>query len=642
MTPPTLALPFPPSSTRPNLPCSVVRTWLEIADRVGVLDGTRGLRADAELLAEKCARFRMSVLRFEEDLSKRMAQEEDESAKELAASRARGDEEELSLAGPVAAPPVGSSSDAGGGGGGAGLGAGAGDGGGELDAPGDGPEALTRSLEGEHADAWASEGAGGAGGGGGAGSPDSPRSAASDSGSDSDASTPRYTAPLYVAPEPLAPVRVVEAGAVAVQIEVARDEMPDFGSSSEDSDASSSSEDPSSSDDDSSVPSPRMGPESSISPRSASPASSVGAGPSVPMPGGGAVSDRWVCPRGRLPCLSSPPLPPHLPSLTGPLVSLHRVPVPDSPLCVRCSGWVCPFACTVFTPRSNSDTDSDSDDEEDAEAAAEAAAAAARAAEQAAFLAALERTRKDTSLTAEQRMERMAAAIGVKVEPAGGAVKPKSAVCALFSQPTTAGIMNEARSLVAELHAALSNALGVAFEDAALVRMVQRCGALVVRLAADASSTQFLFEDGPFTRAARQTCRVLLENLDKPDQSVTERLNGSLEVEVGPDMAVHRVLCVSEAVDGTSDGGGGPGSAAPGGASSSAAAGAIVLQPGFAVFATVHATESEALALSPATRSRFTEIWCPAYDKEDMMQVCVTAGMSARELMCCLLACVCV
>jgi midasin (ATPase involved in ribosome maturation) len=117
--------------------------------------------------------------------------------------------------------------------------------------------------------------------------------------------------------------------------------------------------------------------------------------------------------------------------------------------------------------------------------------------------------------------------------------------------------------------------------------------------------------------------QVLLENLDKPDQSVTERLNGSLEVEVGPDMAVHRVLCVSEAVDGTADGG------APGGASSSAAtaAGAIVLQPGFAVFATVHATESEALALSPATRSRFTEIWCPAYDKEDMMQV-RAAGVS--------------
>jgi hypothetical protein len=86
---------------------------------------------------------------------------------------------------------------------------------------------------------------------------------------------------------------------------------------------------------------------------------------------------------------------------------------------------------------------------------------------------------------------------------------------------------------------------------------------------------------------------------------------------VGVDMAVRRVLCVSEAVDGTADGG------AQGGVTSSAAAaaGAIVLQPGFAVFATVHATESEALALSPATRSRFTEIWCPAYDKEDMMQV---------------------
>jgi hypothetical protein len=77
---------------------SVVRTWLEIADRAGVLDGTKALRNDVELLSERFDRFRKSVLRFEEDLSKRMAQEDDESAKELAASRSRGEEEEYSLA----------------------------------------------------------------------------------------------------------------------------------------------------------------------------------------------------------------------------------------------------------------------------------------------------------------------------------------------------------------------------------------------------------------------------------------------------------------------------------------------------------------------------------------------------------------
>ncbi len=86
--------------------CSVVRTWLEIADRVGVLDGTRALRAGTELLSEKCDRFRLSVLRFEEDLSKRMAQEDDESGKELAASRAHGEEEEYSLAAAAAPPPA--------------------------------------------------------------------------------------------------------------------------------------------------------------------------------------------------------------------------------------------------------------------------------------------------------------------------------------------------------------------------------------------------------------------------------------------------------------------------------------------------------------------------------------------------------
>jgi hypothetical protein len=63
-------------------------------------------------------------------------------------------------------------------------------------------------------------------------------------------------------------------------------------------------------------------------------------------------------------------------------------------------------------------------------------------------------------------------------------------------------------SVVAELHAALSNALASRFEDAALLRMVQRCDSLVARLASDASSTLFLFEDGPFTRAARQTAKV--------------------------------------------------------------------------------------------------------------------------------------
>jgi hypothetical protein len=62
-------------------------------------------------------------------------------------------------------------------------------------------------------------------------------------------------------------------------------------------------------------------------------------------------------------------------------------------------------------------------------------------------------------------------------------------------------------SLVTELHTALSRKFA-RFEDAALVRMVQRCDALVERLASDASSTLFLFEDGPFTRAARQTAKV--------------------------------------------------------------------------------------------------------------------------------------
>jgi hypothetical protein len=61
--------------------------------------------------------------------------------------------------------------------------------------------------------------------------------------------------------------------------------------------------------------------------------------------------------------------------------------------------------------------------------------------------------------------------------------------------------------VVAELHRALSSE-STRFEDAALVRMVQRCDALITRLASDASSTLFLFEDGPFTRAARQTAKV--------------------------------------------------------------------------------------------------------------------------------------
>ncbi len=85
---------------------SVVRTWLEIADRAGVLDGAMALRHGVELLSERFDRFRKSVLRFEEDLSKRMAQEDDESAKELAASRSHGEEEEYSLTAVAALPPA--------------------------------------------------------------------------------------------------------------------------------------------------------------------------------------------------------------------------------------------------------------------------------------------------------------------------------------------------------------------------------------------------------------------------------------------------------------------------------------------------------------------------------------------------------
>jgi hypothetical protein len=81
---------------------------------------------------------------------------------------------------------------------------------------------------------------------------------------------------------PLASMRVVEAGSVAVVVDVAEDEMPDFGSSS-DSDDSLSKDSATSlaSDRDSSVSraSPRMRADSSASPSSSSSASLV-AGPS--------------------------------------------------------------------------------------------------------------------------------------------------------------------------------------------------------------------------------------------------------------------------------------------------------------------------------------------------------------------------
>jgi hypothetical protein len=107
--------------------------------------------------------------------------------------------------------------------------------------------------------------------------------------------------------------------------------------------------------------------------------------------------------------------------------------------------------------------------------------------------------------------------------------------------------------------------------------------------------TMSLFRDGPLTTAAMLACPVLLEDLDQPNQAVTERANCMLEP--NPSFS----LAEDVSLEGNT---------------------AVPLLAGFQVFATVHrAVGSQQIGLSSATRSRFTEINVAPYSGDELQAV---------------------
>ncbi len=214
---------------------------------------------------------------------------------------------------------------------------------------------------------------------------------------------------------------------------------------------------------------------------------------------------------------------------------------------------------------------------------------------------------RDVSLSVEEKQRRIAALLGIPGCEASGlspapAEPSQNAVGCLFNSDDISLILDR----MADLARGVPSWLGV--YDDALLMLNSRAAALCERLKKNSTSTFFLFQDGVVTRAAKQGRWLLFEHLNEPKKSVTERLNAMLEVEVDSTMCARRSMTVPEGFDGT--------------ASGCDASGAIVLPESFAVFATVHsASEADVVDLSAATRSRFTEVWVPAYEYADVLQI---------------------
>ncbi|CAF5184286.1 unnamed protein product, partial [Rotaria magnacalcarata] len=114
----------------------------------------------------------------------------------------------------------------------------------------------------------------------------------------------------------------------------------------------------------------------------------------------------------------------------------------------------------------------------------------------------------------------------------------------------------------------------------------------------DRTKPIFLFHDGPVTIAAKQSGILFLEDLDLPSQAVIERLNSMLEP--SPTFALTEDI-ISQRNDNTK--------------------GQLDIQllSNFQIFASVHQEQvHQLLKLSPATRSRFTEIHVPSYTEDDV------------------------
>lgn len=159
--------------------------------------------------------------------------------------------------------------------------------------------------------------------------------------------------------------------------------------------------------------------------------------------------------------------------------------------------------------------------------------------------------------------------------------------------------LDKARELLATLQCSFNGL------DAGGRQLVQRISEILLALSEasiDSSDPLFVFREGPLTKAVVASRVLFLEDLNLPNQAVTERLNSLLEPE--------RSFTLTEDISRSEDGRGGVGGQE------------IPVPPGFQVFATVHRGNASArLNISPATRSRFTEIAVQAYSEDELRAV---------------------
>ncbi|CAF1156114.1 unnamed protein product, partial [Adineta ricciae] len=111
----------------------------------------------------------------------------------------------------------------------------------------------------------------------------------------------------------------------------------------------------------------------------------------------------------------------------------------------------------------------------------------------------------------------------------------------------------------------------------------------------DLRKPYFLFNDGPVTKAAKQSGILFFEDLDLPNQTVIERLNSMFET--------NRTFTLTEDIT----------------TSGTDRQLEIKLTKHFQIFASVHQDDfHQQIKLSAATRSRFTQIYISPYNEDDL------------------------
>lgn len=164
-------------------------------------------------------------------------------------------------------------------------------------------------------------------------------------------------------------------------------------------------------------------------------------------------------------------------------------------------------------------------------------------------------------------------------------------------RPIWSAMKQKVETLIANMNK-LCKLMGI--NDATLQQMIKKLDSTWLTVSnehTDRSKPIFLFQDGPVTKAAKLGQLLLLEDFNLPSQAVMERMNSMFEP--SPTFSVMEDITLQSLNSQTELD--------------------ITLPETFQVFATVHQeTEFTAINLSPATRSRFTEIRVLPYGADDL------------------------